>query len=175
MNTPPPVPPTWAQPAHARSQRWQMFALAVIALAALALAIGSWFQPLPITKAPNPLAPSYTNQQVAEAKANVCAAFQTVHQSIVVTNHREHGTDPTSALAAATSARQAFAAGGGYLLTALGNKPATPPDLAGAVRRLGTVFQQLAVSYLAELNNSALDPLLHDGDEATLTIQQLCK
>ena len=91
------------------------------------------------------------------------------------TNHRDHGADPTSTLAAATSARQAFAAGGGYLLTALSDEPATSPDLAGPVRRLAGVFQQLAVNYLAEVGDAALDPLLRAGDEATLTIQQLCK
>jgi len=147
--------------------------LLVIALAALGLAIGSWFRPVSNTKAPT--APNYTNQRVAEAKANVCAAFRTVHQAITVTNHREHGNDPTSTLAAATSARQAFAAGSVYLMTSLSDEPATPPDLAHAVRGLATVFQQLTVTYLAELSDSALDPLLHAGDEATLTIEQLCK
>jgi hypothetical protein len=44
-----------------------MFTFLVIALAAMALAVGSWFRPLPITKASAPPAPAYSDQQVASA------------------------------------------------------------------------------------------------------------
>ena len=58
-----------------------MFTFLVIALAAMALAIGSWFRPLPSTKASAPPAPIYTHQQVASAKANVCTTFEKVQHS----------------------------------------------------------------------------------------------
>lgn len=77
-----PSPPPWPQVAPARPQRWPTFALLVIALAAIALAIGSWFRPLPSTKASAPPAPVYTDQQVASAKASVCGAFGKVDHGI---------------------------------------------------------------------------------------------
>jgi hypothetical protein len=146
----------------------------LVALIGIAVGFIGWFRPAPHNNQAPPK-PAYTDQQTADAKAKVCAAFGSVHQAVVVTNHRDHGNDPTSILAAATSARQAFDAGSDYLLTTLTDEPATPPDLAKAVRSLATVFQQLTVSYLAEVSDSALDPLLRAGDDATLTVQRLCK
>jgi hypothetical protein len=144
-----------------------------IALIALAVAIGAWLRPLADSKPP--AAPTYTESQVVEAKTNVCAAFDIVHQAIVVTNQRDRGVDPTSVLAVATSARQAAYAGSGYLDTTLAAEPATPPDLAAAIRKLTNVFQKLTIDYLAEVADTELEPLLRAADEATLRIGQLCK
>lgn len=160
--------------AFGRPARWPAFTAMAVALIGIAVGFVGWFRPAPHNNQPPPK-PTYTDQQIVSAKTSVCAAFETVHQAVVVTNHRDHGNDPTSILAAATSARQAFDAGSGYLITTLDDEPATPFDLAKAVRRLATVFQQLTVSYLAEVSDSELDPLLRAGDEATLTIQRLCK
>ena len=44
-----------------------------IALLAIGVAIGAWFRPLP--KNEPPPAPTYSSQQVADAKAKVCAAY----------------------------------------------------------------------------------------------------
>ena len=59
-----------------------MFAFLVIALAAMALAIGSWLRPLPSTEASAPPAPIYTDQQVASAKANVCTAVEKIEHAV---------------------------------------------------------------------------------------------
>src|SRR4051812_46829037 len=58
----------------ARRRTWPMLALAVFAIiATLAVAIVLWFRPTPQDK--RPPAPMYSDQQVSEAKAKVCAAF----------------------------------------------------------------------------------------------------
>ena len=84
-----------------------MFTFLVIALTAIGIAIGSWFRPLPSTKAFAPPTPIYTDQQVATAKANVCAAFEkTEHAVNLSDNERASSSDRTAQLAAAALARQ---------------------------------------------------------------------
>jgi hypothetical protein len=153
-----------------------MFALLVVALlVTLGVAIVGWFRPLPNNK-PAPV-PRYTDQQVADAKAHVCAAYEQVRKAGDVAGARNGGSDPTSILAVATSTRQVLEVGSRYLTTKLETQPATPPDLAAAVRKLANVYQEMTIDYLDGLSNSdpELDPLLRAGDEAHSTIEKLCK
>jgi hypothetical protein len=152
-----------------------MFAvLSVALLVTLGVAIVGWYRPVP---AKSPPAPTYSNQQVADAKAKVCAAYEQVRKAGDVAGARNGGSDPTSILTVATSTRQVLEVGGRYLMTKLDAEPATPPDLAAAVRKLATVYQEMTVDYLDGLSNSDpdLDPLLRAGDEAHSTIENLCK
>jgi hypothetical protein len=149
-----------------------MFAFLLTALlVTLGVAIVGWFRPVQ----PKPTPPlTYTAQQISDAKAKVCAAHDKVHHAVGLTSGRS-GDDPTLHLAIATSGRQALDVGGSYLLTTLAEQPATPPDLAGAVRKLANTFQELTVDYLAEVSDSELDPLLRTSDQLTTTIEGLCK
>ena len=88
-----------------------MFTFLVIALAAVALAIGSWFKPLPSTKVSTPPAPIYTDQQVASAKANVCAAFEKVHNAVDLAHSHVGGADYNMQLTAAALTNLMPAAG----------------------------------------------------------------
>jgi hypothetical protein len=174
----PSQPPPWpaARPTPTRPSRWLAFASLAIALVALGVAIGAWTRPLPDNKpASAPPPPSFTNQQIADAKSIVCAAFQEAHQAVVATSARSGGSDPTAILAVATSVRQARDVGSGYLLTTLAEEPATPPDLTKSVRKLANLYQKLTIGLLAELSDSDLEPLRRDSDETTSTIQGLCK
>jgi hypothetical protein len=183
MSTLPPTPPApgpapWPQVAPSRPRRWPVVASLVIALAAIGLAIGSWFRPLPSAKAPStPPAPAYTDQQTAAAKATVCAAFAKVDRALDVAGAQHGGEDPTSILAVATSVRQVLEVGSRYLLIKLAEQPATPPDLAKEVREFANSSQELVIGYLDGLTASDADlqPSLHEGDETTLTIRRLCK
>lgn len=153
-----------------------MFVSLVIALVAVGVAIGAWFRPLPDNKSSSaPPAPSYTDQQVADAKAKVCGAYQKVHSAVGVSMARDGGSDRTAQLAVATSARQALLAGSEYLITTLSEQPATQPDLASAVRKLASLFQQYTVDYLNGRTNSEIEPDLRTGDQTSLTIERLCK
>jgi hypothetical protein len=152
-----------------------MFTLLVIALAAVGLAIGSWFRPLPSTKAAAPSVPTYTDQQVASAKASMCAAFGRIDHALGVAAARSGGSDPTTGLAVATSTRQVFEVGSRYLLTRVAAEPATPPDLAEAVRKLANSYQDAVVAYLAEASDAELRPSLNAADDATLAMRRLCK
>jgi hypothetical protein len=152
-----------------------MFAFLMVALlVTLGVAMVGWFRPLP---AKPPPAPTYSSQQVAEAKTAVCTAYEQVRKAGDAAGARNGGSDPTAILTVATSTRQVLEVGSRYLITKLDAEPATPPDLAATVRKLADVYQEMTVDYLDGLSNSdpELGPLLRAGDDAHSTIQGLCK
>jgi hypothetical protein len=178
MTMSPAVPQPWPHAAAPRPQRWQILALTAIALAALALAIGSWFRPVNGVKTPSaPPALAYTNQQVADAKAAVCAAFGQVDRALLLAYARNGGSDPNAQLAVATSTQLVLDAGSRYLSTTLTNEPATPSDLATAVRKQSDAYQKALIGFLNGLRFSdpAQQPTVSASDEATLTMRRLCK
>lgn len=144
----------------------------VIAVIAVAVAIGAWFKPAP--KPETPAAKTYSEQEVADAKKAVCDAYNLVHQSIVVTNNKSGGSDPTAILAVAANARLSAHAGGQYLNDVLSQYPATSKDLAQSIRDLATNLEKLTLEYLAETPNADQDPLLRNADDATARIKQTC-
>lgn len=146
----------------------------VIALAlTLGTAIIGWFRPAPHTNSQTPL--TYTSEQVDGAKDRVCAAYKSVHSAVGVNMGRDGGSDPTTQLAVATSARQALLAGSSYLLSTLAEQPATSSDLATAIRKLANLFQQYTIDYLNGRTNAQMESSLRVGDETTATIEDLCK
>ena len=60
--------------AFGRPARWPAFTALAIALIGLAVGVVGWFRPVPHNNQPPPK-PTYTEQQTADAKAKVCAAF----------------------------------------------------------------------------------------------------
>ncbi|MGO9383211.1 MAG: hypothetical protein ACLP4W_14245 [Mycobacterium sp.] len=150
-----------------------MFAFLTVALlVTLGVAIVGWFRPVP-AKSPPP--PTYTAQQVADAKAKVCAAHDKVHNAIKASSARDRGTDPTAQLVFAINGQQAILAGSEYLRTMLSEQPATPNELAKTVQRLTDIFQELVVDYQNNLSDPEMEPTLRAGDDATLEIERLCK
>lgn len=150
-----------------------MFAiLAVALLITLGVAIIGWFRPVPAKTAP---APAYSNQQVADAKSKVCAAFEKVDNAVRATSARDKGSDYATQLATAVNVRQSLVAGSQYLLTMLNDEPATPADLASNIRSLANAYQLLAIELLSDATDSEKNPTVRSGDEATSTLQNLCK
>lgn len=150
----------------------------MVALAAAAVvAIVGWLRPVPRHNSTFVPASTYTDQQVASAKAGVCVAFAKVDKALDVASGQHVGDDPTSTLAMATNVRQVLEVGSRCLLTKLAEQPATPADLAKEIRDSADSSQELVVGYLDGLTVSGSDlrPSLHTGDETTLAIRQLCK
>jgi hypothetical protein len=172
------APPPWPPAVPPTPTRWLALVSLVVALLAICVAIGAWFRPLPDNKPPPASrAPSYTEQQVADAKTKVCAAYEKVHRALVLSSARNGGSDPTAVLGVATSGRQVLDAGSRYLVTKVSEQPATSPELAAAIRNLANLYQELTISYLDGLINSdaELQPSLQAADDATSTIERLCK
>jgi hypothetical protein len=162
--------------AFGRPARWPSFTALAIALTALAVSLVGWFRPAPHNNQPPPK-PTYTDQQVADAKANVCTAFGKLERAVEVVNAVPNGTDANEQLAAATSTRQVFDVFSRYLLAKLTEEPATPPDLATAVRKEASSLQEGVIGYLDGHTNSdpQMRPLVEANTEAATTIRRLCK
>jgi hypothetical protein len=155
-----------------------MFTFLVIALAAMAVAIGSWFRPLPSTKASAPPAPIYTDQQIASAKANVCTAFEKIDHAVALSDAEgASSTDRSAQLAAAALGRQVLDFGSRYLFGKVAEEPATPSELASSVRQQANAFQELLVGYIngAPPGDPSLQPAQEASDEAAGTIRRLCQ
>jgi hypothetical protein len=150
-----------------------MFAFLLVALlVTLGVALAGWFRHVP-AKSPTPTA--YTDQQVAEARGKVCAEYLKVHNAIKASTSRDMGSDPMAQQVYALTGRQALLAGSEYLRTVLSAQPATPNELATATRKLTDLFPELTVDYLNSTPDSEMEPTVHAADEATLTVERLCK
>jgi hypothetical protein len=147
----------------------------VVTLAAIGLAIAGWFLPRPESKSVTPSTPSYTDKEVADAQKAVCETFEKVRHSIQVSGSRDTGNDHLTEVLVALDARQAVVAGSDLLFTKLEEEPATPPDLVTAVRKLGSLYQELAVDYLNDASEAERKPVMHAADNAALTIEGICK
>jgi hypothetical protein len=157
---PPPTKPGW-------KSRWPMFAALAIAVLALAVAVLGWFHPFNAS-------PTYTAQETAEAKTNVCTAYTIAHQAVVINTHLAHGNDQISTLAVAGNARLALLGGGAYLRDRLDAEPATPADLAKSVKAMAGTIEQLGINYLAGAPSVAQDPLRKNLDQEIMIIGKLC-
>ncbi|MGA8546295.1 MAG: hypothetical protein WB785_13685, partial [Mycobacterium sp.] len=67
--------------------------------------------------------------------------------------------------------------GSRYLSAKLAGEPATPSDVASAVRKQSNAYQELPIGYLDGLHYGDQDvqPAANASAEATATIQRVCK
>lgn len=167
--------PWGAPPASAfkRPSRWPTFVALVVGLIGVAVGFVGWFRPVPHDNAP-PAKPTYTAQQTADAKAAVCAAVEKFNRAVSVGKSLPAGSDT---LVTAVNSRQIFDVFSRHLLTTLAEEPATPADLATAVREVGSSLEEVVIAYQDGLTNSdaALRPILDSSTAAANTIQHLCK
>jgi hypothetical protein len=181
MATPPSTPsarPPWPlASAPRRPRRWPTAAwLAAITLVA-GVAVVGWLRPTQDHKRSSSSVPTHTDQQVANAKTNVCTAFEKVQHAIDLANSHVGSTDYATQLAAAALTHETLDAGSRYLLTKLAEEPATPPDLATAVRNGANADREALIGYLNGLpaTDPTMQPALNASDEATAKVRRLCK
>jgi hypothetical protein len=143
-----------------------------IALVALGVAIGAWVRPLPDSNPPaEPASAIYTDQQAANAKADICAAFEKVRTSVRLQVGANAGDDPVLKQAVAANARLSLIGGAYYLQIRL--DPATPPPVAIAIRELSDILLELGVNALAGSTNDQL--LEQQADAKFNQLAELCK
>lgn len=121
--------------------------------------------------------PGYTQAQREDARAAVCAAFETVRTGVATnTNVTPPGGsgDITGALAVAANARVALLDGGQYLLAKL--DPATPADLAADVRRFANQLMDIGAAATAGVPNTdqAQTGRLRDAEAASSAVSARC-
>src|ERR1700684_2310115 len=96
FNPAPGGPPPWqpAAPPRGQSGRGLTYAALATALIAAVLAIVGWFRPSPPPPPAHPAAPTYSEQQIADAKTRACTAVDVVHKG--TTLHAGTGTEQSS-------------------------------------------------------------------------------
>jgi hypothetical protein len=158
--------------AFSRPARWPTFTALAIALIALAVGLAGWFRPVPHNNQPPPK-PTYTEQQAADARAKVCTAVGQFDRAVSVGNALPKGSDP---LVAAINTRQIFDVFSRHLLETLTEEPATPSDLATAVRTEASTLREVVIAYQDGLGTSdpALRPIVDASSAAADKIRQLC-
>jgi len=167
-------PPPWpAQAATPRGPSRLPIAVAlVIAIAALAVAVGAWFRPMP--KAETPATKVYSEQEVADAKKAVCDAFAKSQDALKANSRRAAG-NPENDLAVVANSRIAIQASSVYLKSRLMSQPATPNDLAAVTRQLAELYEAMVLDQTAEIAQTALDADYRNADSLTGQIAQACK
>jgi hypothetical protein len=122
--------------------------------------------------------PSYSDTQRAEAKVKACTAMDLVRRGVSLnTNLAPAGgpADVTGSMAVAANARVSLYDGGQYLLAKL--DPATPSDLAEAVRTFANNLMDIGAAATAGAQNTDPDQAarLRDAEAANATVTELCK
>ncbi len=147
--------------------------VAALAVAAIALSIWALLRPT----GGSDDAATYSDEQRAEAKAQVCGAFVTVREGVARNTHLQvpgGESDIAGTLGVAANARISMYVGGQYLLARLA--PATPTDLADAVRGFANGLMDIGAAATAGAPND--DPAqakrLTDAEAASIQIGQLC-
>ena len=167
-------PPTQrATPAPNRSG---VVAVIALVLSVVAVGLSAWaaFRPAPGGTSE----PTYTTAQQSDAKTAICAATDVVRKGVSLnTNLQSPGGegDVTGSLAVAANARLSLSDGGQYLITRL--DPATPSELASAVRQFANTLLDIGAAATAGMPNS--DPAqaarLRTADTQNTAVTERCK
>jgi len=171
----PPWPPA---PPRGQSRGLTFLALA-LAVVASGLAIVGWFRPSPApppTPAPaKSSTPTYTEEQISDAKVRSCKAFDLVDKGVTLQTNGESSSDPVMAKAQGASARLATISGGWYLKARL--DPATPAELTSAIQHLSDVLLDLGANYEAGVrDDDASQAALKNETNSTFAhVAELCK
>ncbi|MBS1696008.1 MAG: hypothetical protein JST91_27750 [Actinobacteria bacterium] len=164
--------PKARQPSRSPSN-WAAPAALVIAVLAVGLAAWTLVRSPSEPAAQSP-APGVTAQQPDDAKSSVCAAFTTVRAAVSLQTNADLGPDPVAKEAVAANARLATFGGGSYLLSRI--DPATPAELASAVRTFANTLQDIGIKQLVGVPNTdpGLVTQLGEAQTASTQIEGLC-
>ena len=144
----------------------------VIAVIAIAVAIGAWFRPVP--KAETPAAKTYSEQEVADAKKAVCDAFENAIHTLDV-NKRKSTVNPADSFAVAVNTRMAVGTVADYLTQVADAHPALQPDLSSNVSNLASAYRDIVLKQIGDADQAELDSTYQRADEAQSAVAQVCK
>jgi hypothetical protein len=158
--------------------RWVRILLPITLVVALVAAALSGWLLFRVTQEGTPNSPNYSGAQRSDAKQKICAATDVVRKGVSLnTNLQPPGgpEDITGSLAVAANARISLYDGGQYLLERL--DPATPPDLADAVKNFANLLMDIGANATAGSQNSQPEQAarLKEADAANAKTTELCK
>jgi hypothetical protein len=168
-------PPAW-QPAPVRGQsRGLTYVALAIAVIATGLAIVGWFRPVAPAPQAHAAAPTYTEQQISDAKQSACDAFEVVQKGAALQTNPPQSDDPAMSNAQAAHAQLSLVAGAGYLRDHVG--PATSTPIADELHKLANTMLDIGINALAGAKNA--DPAqatrIKDANDAVDRTVELCK
>jgi hypothetical protein len=101
-------------------------------------------------------APTHTDQQVVDADADIRTAHGSLRQVMVVNTNKQvsAGDDFAARYTNAANRHLSFYGGGKHLLDRFAAEPATPPNLANAIKLLAAKFRGITNLYLSESSES---------------------
>jgi hypothetical protein len=173
----PPVgpPPPWP-PTAPRQSRAPVIISLIVALFAIAVAIGAWFRPA--NNEPSPPAadstPKYSDQQIVAGKKAVCAAYDLVNRASTYSGGQK-SDDSTLTFVIAVNVRLTGTLAASYLLAELDKNPATPSDLTDAARELAQAYQQTTLLQLANAPKDELDSAYDTINSTDAKVVEACK
>jgi hypothetical protein len=143
----------------------------VVALLALAVAAASWFRP---THEATPSTPQYSEQQVADAKKNLCDAYSAAIRAINSAGS-VGSEDPNLKFILAINTRVAFNTAADYLQSAAELNPAAPSNLLDETQLLAASYQSMVLAQISQAPKDELDPLYSAIDPHESAIKEACK
>jgi hypothetical protein len=165
--------PHTAQSPTPTATRWLALIAVILALIGVGLAVwalvGSKSEPAASTPT------TFTSQQTSDAKTRACGAFDIARKAITIQTNADLGPDPVAKEAVAANARLAIIGGGQFLLSRL--DPATPPQIADAVRSFANNLEDIGMSQLLNVPNTdaTLTSRLNDAQTTSQQLLDLCK
>lgn len=164
----PPWPPQFAPPRRNVSRALGILGL-VLGLLGLGIGTAAWFRAAPKPEA----APTYSEEQVAEAKDAVCAAYARGEQAVQAAGAKT-AQSPEDVLPIAVNTRLAEATLADHLKSELDANPATPRELEALMRGLTREYYEIALKQLSDGTAADIQPLAHVADDLISKIQQIC-
>ena len=150
--------------------------IVALVLSVIAVGLAAWAVLRPASS--GPAEPTYTAAQQNDAKTAICAATDLVRRGVSLnTNLQIPGgeADVTGSLAVAANARVSLSDGGQYLISRL--DPATPTELAGAVKEFANTLLDIGAAATAGSPNT--DPeqaaRLRTADTQNNAVIERCK
>ncbi|MBU3750850.1 MAG: hypothetical protein FGM52_10430 [Mycobacterium sp.] len=154
-------------PAH-RQPRWLPALGAGLGLMGLALGAAGCSSPAATTDSAKP---TYSEQQVADAKKAVCDAYAKGIRAFQIAGNKKVD-NPADALPVAVNTRLAEVAVGNYLINAIEFNPAAPADIKQLTQELAQSYQEIAITQLSE--SSDYKQAAKNADDSIAELQKLC-
>ena len=142
----------------------------VVSLLALGLAAAAFFKP---KHDDAPAAPQYSDQQVADAKKNVCDAYTLMDKAIHYAGSLT-SEDPNQKFMISLNIRLAFNSAADHLLAAAGQNPEGPEALLSSINDLANTYQKIVLAQTAVAPEDEMKPLYSAADASVASIKQAC-
>lgn len=171
---PPPSgpPPTWP-PTPPKQSRALVIASLLIAIVAIAVAIGAWFRPVGNETTSSTPSSQLSEQEVAKSDEAICAAHDFINRA-TQTAGRQTSDDPAVKAAIAINIRLGSTLSASYLLSQLDLNPATSAELAEAVKNLATAYQITTLTHFSDAPENEIDEAYKQLDSAERQVVEAC-